>query len=92
MQTPVWMIQNIHEWEDQYGLCLQEFVDFIDNPRYNTPGNYPIGHPGDAYGLRSIIIWSPADGWGIAAMTNGYTIKDTDIIQPLANGIVAALE
>ena len=41
---------------------------------------------------RSIIIWSPADGWGIAAMTNGYTIKDTDIIQPLANGIVAALE
>ena len=92
MQTPVWMIQNIHEWEEQYGLCLQEFVDFIDNPRYNTPGNYPIGHPGDAYGLRSIIIWSPADGWGIAAMTNGYTIKDTDIIQPLANGIVAALE
>ena len=92
MQTPVWMIQNIHEWEDQYGLCLKEFVDFIDNPRYNTPGNYPIGHTGDAYGLRSIIIWSPADGWGIAAMTNGYTIKDTDIIQPLANGIVAALE
>ena len=92
MQTPVWMIQNIHEWEEQYGLCLREFVDFIDNPRYNTPGNYPIGHTGDAYGLRSIIIWSPADGWGIAAMTNGYTIKDTDIIQPLANGIVAALE
>ena len=92
IQTPVWMIQNIHEWEEQYGLCLKEFVDFIDNPRYNTPGNYPIGHTGDAYGLRSIIIWSPADGWGIAAMTNGYTIKDTDIIQPLANGIVAALE
>lgn len=92
MQTPVWMIQNIHEWEDQYGLCLQEFVDYIDNPRYNTPGNYPIGHTGDAYGLRSIIIWSPADGWGIAAMTNGYTIKDMDILQPLANGIVAALE
>ena len=92
MQTPVWMIQNIHEWEEQYGLCLKEFVDFIDNPHYNTPGNYPIGHTGDAYGLRSIIIWSPADGWGIAAMTNGYTIKDTDIIQPLANGIVAALE
>ena len=92
MQTPVWMIQNIHEWEEQYGLCLKEFVDFIDNPRYNTPGNYPIGHTGDAYGLRSIIIWSPADGWGIAAMTNGYTIKDMDILQPLANGIVAALE
>jgi CubicO group peptidase (beta-lactamase class C family) len=92
MQTPVWMIQNIHEWEDQYGLCLQEFVDYIDNPRYNTPGNYPIGHTGDAYGLRSIIIWSPVDGWGIAAMTNGYTIKDMDILQPLANGIVAALE
>lgn len=92
MQTPVWMIQHIHEWEDQYGLCLHEFVDFIDNPRYNTPGNYPVGHTGDAYGLRSIIIWSPADGWGVAAMTNGYTIKDIDILQPLANGIVASIE
>lgn len=93
MQTPVWMIQNIHEWEEQYGLCLKEFVDFIDNPKYNTPGNYPIGHTGNAYGLRSIIIWSPIEGWGIAAMTNGYVYNpDMDIIKPLANGIIAAME
>lgn len=93
MQTPVWMIQNIHQWEDQYGLCLKEFVNFIDNPKYNTPGNYPIGHTGDAYGLRSIIIWSPIEGWGIAAMTNGYVYNpDMDIIKPLANGIIAAME
>ena len=93
MQTPVWMIQNIHQWEAQYGLCLKEFVNFVDNPKYNTPGNYPIGHTGDAYGLRSIIIWSPAEGWGIAAMTNGYVYNpDMDIIKPLANGIIAAME
>jgi CubicO group peptidase (beta-lactamase class C family) len=93
MQTPVWMIQNIHQWEDQYGLCLKEFVNFVDNPKYNTPGNYPIGHTGDAYGLRSIIIWSPVEGWGIAAMTNGYVYNpDMDIIKPLANGIIAAME
>ena len=93
MQTPVWMIQNIHPWEQQYGLCLKEFVDFVDNPKHNTPGNYPIGHTGDAYGLRSIIIWSPVEGWGIAAMTNGYVYNpDMDIIKPLANGIIAAME
>ena len=93
MQTPVWMIQNIHQWEEQYGLCLKEFVNLIDNPKYNTPGNYPIGHTGDAYGLRSIIIWSPVEGWGIAAMTNGYVYNpDMDIIKPLANGIIAAME
>ena len=93
MQTPVWMIQNIHQWEEQYGLCLKEFVDFTDNPKYNTPGNYPIGHTGNAYGLRSIIIWSPVEGWGIAAMTNGYVYNpDMDIIKPLANGIIAAME
>ena len=93
MQTPVWMIQNIHQWEEQYGLCLKEFVNLIDNQKYNTPGNYPIGHTGDAYGLRSIIIWSPIEGWGIAAMTNGYVYNpDMDIIKPLANGIIAAME
>ena len=93
MQTPVWMIQNIHEWEDQYGLCLKEFVDFIDDPQYNTPGNYLVGHTGDAYGLRSIMIWSPTEGWGIAAMTNGYIYnKDMDILKPLVNGIVKAMK
>ena len=89
MQTPVWTRQ--HPYEDQYGLCLYEFVDFIDDERYNQPGQYPVGHEGDAYGLKSIMIWSPADGWGIAAMTNGYThVEGKNIRQTLANAIYKA--
>ena len=92
MQTPVWYIQNIHEWEDQYGLCLWEFVDFLNDEKYNTPGHYPIGHTGDAYGLRSIMIWSPEDHWGIVAMTNGYIYDpDKDILKTLANAIYEAM-
>jgi hypothetical protein len=68
-----------------------EFVDFLDDPQYNTSGNYPVGHTGDAYGLRSIMIWSPADQWGIVAMTNGYVYnKDKDFPQTIANAIYKA--
>ena len=89
MQTPVWMIKN--EGEDQYGLCLKEFVDYIDDPIYNTPGSYPVGHTGGAYGLNSIMIWSPADGWGIVAMTNGYTsVKGKSFLKELTNAIYNA--
>jgi len=89
MQTPVWTIQN--DGEDQYALCLKEFIDFINDGKYNTPGNYPIGHTGGAYGLRSIMIWSPADGWGIVAMTNGYTpVKGKDFLKTLTNAIYKA--
>lgn len=89
MQTPVWMIQN--EGEDQYCLCLKEFVDFIDDPKYNVAGNYPIGHTGGAYGLNSIMIWSPADGWGIVAMTNGYVWDpDKSFLQTITNAIYNA--
>lgn len=89
MQTPVWMIKN--EGEDQYGLCLKEFVDFIDDVKYNVPGNYPVGHTGGAYGLNSIMIWSPADGWGIVAMTNGFTaVKGKSFLQTLTNAIYKA--
>jgi CubicO group peptidase (beta-lactamase class C family) len=89
MQTPIWTKQN--PAEDQYGLCLYEFVDFIDDEQYNQPGQYPIGHEGDAYGLLSIMIWSPADGWGIVAMTNGYTpIEGKDFRKTLANAIYNA--
>ena len=91
MQTPVWIKLTDDYYEDQYGLCLMEFVDFLDDPRYNIPGNYPVGHTGDAYGLRSIMIWSPADAWGIVAMTNGYTHKEgQEFIQVLANAIYNA--
>ncbi len=86
MQTPVWIAQQ--DWEDQYGLCLKEFKDFIIDPQYNQEGHYPVGHTGGAYGLRSIMIWSPADGWGIVAMTNGYqNIEGKDFLKTLTNAI-----
>ena len=89
MQTPVWMIQQ--EGEDQYGLCLKEFVDFMDDEKYNAPGHYPVGHTGGAYGLNSIMIWSPSDGWGIVAMTNGFTsMKDKNFLKSLVNAIYDA--
>ncbi|MBQ5678405.1 MAG: beta-lactamase family protein [Rikenellaceae bacterium] len=89
MQTPVWYIQQ--EGEDQYGLCLKEFVDFIDDEKYNVAGSYPIGHTGGAYGLNSIMIWSPADGWGIVAMTNGYVWNpDKNFLKSLTNAIYNA--
>lgn len=86
MQTPVWMIKN--EGDDQYALCLKEFVDYIDDEKYNVPGSYPVGHTGGAYGLNSIMIWSPADGWGIVAMTNGYTsVEGKSFLKTLTNAI-----
>ncbi|MBQ8603181.1 MAG: hypothetical protein IJ413_11725, partial [Bacteroides sp.] len=89
MQTPVWMIQK--EGEDQYALCLKEFVDYIDDEKYNAPGSYPIGHTGGAYGLNSIMIWSPADGWGIVAMTNGYTsVEGKGFLKTITNAIYNA--
>ncbi|MBQ6573645.1 MAG: beta-lactamase family protein [Bacteroidales bacterium] len=89
MQTPVWMIKD--KGDDQYGLCLKEFTDFIDDPKYNVAGSYPVGHTGGAYGLNSIMIWSPADGWGIVAMTNGYTsVKGKSFLKTLTNAIYNA--
>lgn len=71
MQTPVRVSQDATAAE--YALCLTEFKDYVDDEKYNVPGNYLIGHTGGAYGLNSIMIWSPVDNWGIVAMTNGYT-------------------
>ena len=89
MQTPVWYIQN--PGEDQYGLCLKEFVNMVDDERYLQPGQHPVGHTGSAYGLRSIMIWSPADRWGIVAMISGYTWqKDKDLLHTLVNAIYRA--
>lgn len=91
MQTPVWIKQTDDYYEDQYGLCLMEFVDFLDDPQYNTSGHYPVGHTGDAYGLRSLMLWSPANGWGIVAMTNGYVYNpEKEVVQTLANAIYKA--
>ena len=89
MQTPVWMAQNSNE--EQYGLCLWEFIDFIEDEKYNTPGNYLVGHTGNAYGLYSVMIWSPQDKWGIVAMTNGIThIKGKEFRQTIVNAIYEA--
>lgn len=89
MQTPVW--KNAGSEEDQYGLCLNDFINYIDDEKYNVPGNYPVGHTGGAYGLNSIMIWSPKDGWGIVAMTNGFTyVKDKSFLKTLTNAIYKA--
>lgn len=89
MQTPVWMCQNSEE--DQYGLCLNEFINYLNDEKYNVPGNYPVGHTGGAYGLNSIMIWSPADRWGIVAMTNGFTpVKNKSFLKTLTNAIYNA--
>lgn len=71
MQTPVRVTGDPAAAE--YALCLTEFKDYIEDEKYNVRGNYLIGHTGGAYGLNSIMIWSPADNWGIVAMTNGFT-------------------
>ena len=89
MQTPVWTI--LKEGDEQYALCLREFIDFVDDEKYNVPGSYPIGHTGGAYGLNSIMIWSPADGWGIVAMTNGFTaVEGKNFLKCLTNAIYEA--
>ena len=50
-----------------------------------------VEHTGGAYGLRSIMIWSPADKWGIVAMTNGYTnVEGKEMLPTLANAIYNA--
>lgn len=92
MQKPVWMIQDhTNPNEEQYAASPREFIHFINDERYNTPGNYPIGYTGDACGLGSIMIWSPADGWGIVAMVNGYTeVKEKNILKDLTNAIYKA--
>lgn len=74
MQTPIRVSQDATAAE--YALCLTEFKDYVDEEKYNVPGNYLIGHTGGAYGLNSIMIWSPSDNWGIVAMTNGFTAVD----------------
>ena len=89
MQTIVW--NNEGSEEDQYALCLNDFINYIDDEKCNVPGKYPIGHTGVAYGLNSIMIWSPTDGWGIVAMTNGFNhAEGKDFRKAIANAIYKA--
>ena len=85
MQTPVW------KGKTRYGLCIKEFPNFINDEKYKDEGKNPIGHGGSAHGLKSIMIWSPADGWGIVAMTNGYSSsRNKNIMKTLTNAIYEA--
>jgi CubicO group peptidase (beta-lactamase class C family) len=82
MQTPVWT------GKARYGLCLKEYTNYINDERCKGEGRTPIGHSGSAYGLKSIMIWSPADGWGVVAMISGYASnRKKDIVKTLVNAI-----
>jgi hypothetical protein len=60
----------------------------MNDAKYREVGNLPIGHSGSAYGLKSIMIWSPADGWGVVAMISGYASnRKKDIVKTLVNAI-----
>lgn len=91
MQTVIW--QETSPNEETYCLCLRHFTNnYLGDSKYDIEGNYPIGHTGSAYGLRSIMIFSRRDNWGIVAMTNGYApVEGKDFIQSLATALYNAL-
>ena len=85
MQTPVWT------GKARYGLCLKEYPNFMNDAKYREVGNLPVGHSGSAYGLKSIMIWSPSDGWGVVAMISGYASnRKRDIVKALVNAVYEA--
>ena len=85
MQTPVWT------GKARYGLCLKEYPNFMNDAKYREVGNLPIGHSGSAQGLKSIMIWSPSDGWGVVAMISGYASnRKRDIVKALVNAVYEA--
>ena len=83
MQTPVW------KGKVRYGLCLKEYVNFIDDERCNKPGHCPVGHNGSAHGLKSAMIFSPADGWGVVVLISGIDNSKT-IRKEIVNAIYKA--
>ena len=85
MQTPVW------KGRTRYGLCLCEYTKYINDESYNGAEKPLVGHSGSAQGLKSVMIWSPADGWGIIVMTNGYAAnRDKNIMKAFVNAIYKA--
>ena len=71
MQTPVPFTKE--GAINTYCLGLGQLPYQTDDPKYNVPGNYLIGHSAGSYGLSGIMIWSPSDKWGIVAMATGLT-------------------
>ena len=89
MQTPVRVSGDPGAAE--YALCLTEFKDYVVEEKYNVPGNYLIGHTGGAYGLNSIMIWSPSDNWGIVAMSNGFkSVEGKSFLKSITQAIYNA--
>ncbi len=85
MQTPVWRGKN------RYGLCIREYPGYLYDDKNKGAERRLIGHSGSAQGLKSIMIWSPAEGWGVVAMTSGYaSSRDKDIMKTLVNAIYEA--
>lgn len=74
-----------------YCLGLGEFPYQTDEPKYNVPGNYLIGHSAGSYGLSGIMLWSNSDKWGMVAMANGLTnIPGKSFLQTIATAVYHA--
>ena len=89
MQTPVRVSNDPAAAE--YALCLTEFKDYVNEEKYNVPGNYLIGHSAGSYGLSGIMLWSPSDKWGMVAMATGLTpVPGKSFLQRIATDVYHA--
>lgn len=64
MQTP-------RSDDEHYGMALWKTDDY-------SPGVILTGHTGGAYGLRSLMIFSPEGGYGFVVISNGSLTTWTD--------------
>ena len=86
MQTAAWNKEN-----NRYGLCMRDLTSFVDDAKYNGREFALTGHTGSAYGLKSVMIFSPEDKWGIVVMTNGYAAnRDKNIMKTFVGAIYNA--
>ena len=89
MQTPVPFTKG--DKINNYCLGLGLLPYQTDDPKYNVPGNYLIGHSAGSYGLSGIMLWSPSDKWGIVAMATGLTpVEGKSFLQATATKIYNA--
>lgn len=88
MQTPVPFTKG--DAKNTYCLGLGEFPYQTDEPKYNVPGNYLIGHSAGSYGLSGIMLWSPSDKWGMVAMATGLTPNGKSFLQAIATAVYHA--
>ena len=89
MQTPVPFTKG--DAINTYCLGLGEFPYQTDEPKYNVPGNYLVGHSAGSYGLSGIMLWSTSDKWGMVAMATGLTnIPGKSFLQRIATDVYNA--